>query len=67
MKNLLKTLRNAEVVCLDCGHKYGEPRDGDASMWIARCNVCGEETAVTETRDFRYLAKGIRELSTKKQ
>lgn len=67
MTPLLKTLRNAEVCCFDCGTKYGEPRGGDSSMWMAKCNVCGEEKVVTETRDFRYLAKGIRELTTKKQ
>ena len=67
MKNLLKTLRNAEVCCFDCGIKYGEPRGGVSSMWMAKCNVCGEEKAVTETRDFHYLAKGIRELTPKKQ
>ena len=66
MRKLLKLLREAEVCCIDCGNKYGEPRDGWSSVWIARCNVCGEEKAVTETRDYRYLAKGIQELSTKK-
>jgi hypothetical protein len=66
MKNLLKTLRNAEVCCFDCGIKYGEPRGGVSSMWMAKCNICNEEKAVTETRDYRYLAKGIAELSTKK-
>jgi hypothetical protein len=67
MKNLLKTLRNAEVCCFDCGIKYGEPRGGVSSMWMAKCNVCGEEKAVTEVRDYRYLAKGIAELTPKKK
>ena len=67
MTSLLKILRNADVCCIDCGNKYGEPRDDVSSVWIARCNVCGEEKPVTETRDYRYLAKGIAELSTKKQ
>ena len=66
MRHLLKLLRDAEVVCFDCGTKYGEPRGGVSSMWMAKCNVCGEEKVVTETRDYRYLAKGIQELSTKK-
>ena len=66
MTSLLKILRNADVCCIDCGNKYGEPRDGESSMWVAKCNVCGEEKPVTETRDYRYLAKGIAELSTKK-
>jgi hypothetical protein len=66
MKNLLKTLRNAEVCCIPCGNKYGEPRGLESSVWIGRCNICGEEKPVTETRDFRYLAKGIRELDTKR-
>jgi hypothetical protein len=67
MKNLLKTLRNAEVCCIPCGNKYGEPRGGVSSMWMAKCNVCGEEKAVTEVRDYRYLAKGIQELTPKKK
>jgi len=67
MRKLLKLLRDAEVCCFTCGTKYGEPRGGVSSMWMAKCNVCGEETAVTETRDFRYLAKGIAELTPKKK
>ena len=67
MTSLLKILRNADVCCISCGNKYGEPRGGVSSMWISTCNVCGEEKPVTETRDYRYLAKGIAELSTKKQ
>ena len=67
MRKLLKLLRDAEVVCFDCGTKYGEPRGDVSSMWISTCNVCGQEKAVTETRDYRYLAKGIRELTPKKQ
>ena len=67
MRKLLKLLREAEVCCITCGVKYGEPRGDVSSVWIARCNVCGEEKPVTETRDYRYLAKGIQELSTKKR
>ena len=35
-------------------------------MWVSTCNVCGEEKAVTEVRDYGHLSKGIAELSTKK-
>jgi len=66
-RSLLKLLREAEVVCFSCGIKYGEPRGGVSSMWMAKCNICNEEKAVTEVRDYRYLAKGIAELTPKKQ
>jgi hypothetical protein len=62
-KELLNKLENADVVCFDCGSKYGEYHDGVSSVWEGKCNVCGEVKKITESRDFKYLAKGIKELS----
>jgi len=59
----LKTLRDAKVVCKDCGSKYGTYSVGCSSIWISTCNVCGKEKPVTEVRDYGYLSKGIKELS----
>jgi hypothetical protein len=61
-KELLKKLETADVVCFDCGSKYGEYHDGVSSVWEGKCNVCGEVKKITESRDFKYLAKGIGEL-----
>jgi hypothetical protein len=61
-KELLNKLENADVVCFDCGSKYGEYHDGVSSVWEGKCNVCGEVKKITESRDFKYLAKGIKEL-----
>lgn len=55
-------LGNAEVVCHDCGKKYGTYSVGCSSTWEGKCNVCGENKPVTEVRDYGYLAKGIKEL-----
>jgi hypothetical protein len=62
-KELLKKLENADVVCFDCGSKYGEYHDRVSSVWEGKCNVCGEVKNITESRDFKYLAKGIKELT----
>lgn len=62
-KELLNKLENADVVCFDCGSKYGEYHDGVSSVWEGKCNVCGEVKKITESRDFKYLAKGIKELT----
>lgn len=58
----LKTLQNAEVVCHDCGSKYGEYSVGCSSTWEGKCGVCGQTKSVTEVRDYGYLTKGIKEL-----
>jgi len=58
-----EVLRNAFVVCHDCGDKYGVYSVGCSSTWEGECGVCGETKGVTETRDYGYLQKGIRELS----
>ena len=58
-----EVLRNAEVVCKDCGDKYGVYSVGCSSTWEGECGVCGETKGVTETRDYGYLQKGIKELS----
>lgn len=34
-------------------------------MWQGTCDVCGEPATVTETRDYGYLDKGIRDIKTK--
>ena len=61
-EELRKKLEKASVVCFDCGKKYGEYHDGVSSVWKGKCNVCGETKSITESRDFNYLMKGIREL-----
>jgi hypothetical protein len=58
-----EVLSNAEVVCKDCGSKYGTYSVGCSSTWEGTCGVCGETKGVTEVRDYGYLSKGIRELS----
>jgi hypothetical protein len=62
-KELLNKLETADVVCFDCGSKYGEYHDRVSSVWEGKCNVCGEVKNITESRDFKYLTKGIKELT----
>jgi hypothetical protein len=61
----IKTLMNADVVCHDCGKKYGVYSVGSSSTWVGECDVCGETKGVTETRDYGYLDKGIKEYNSK--
>jgi hypothetical protein len=65
MPNLKQRLLDADVVCKDCGQKYGKYSVGCSSTWIGTCGVCGEEKGITEVRDWGYLTKGINELKTK--
>ena len=58
----LATLINADVVCHECGSRYGKYSVGCSSVWAGTCNVCGEDRNVTEVRDYGYLQKGIDEL-----
>jgi len=59
---LLTCLIHADVVCRDCGSKYGKYSVGCSSTWEGTCEVCGERKGVTEVRDWGYLDKGIQEL-----
>ena len=61
-KPLLTCLIQADVVCRDCGSKYGKYSVGCSSTWEGTCEVCGERKGVTEVRDWGYLSKGIQEL-----
>jgi hypothetical protein len=61
-KQLLKKLENAYTVCSECGDKYGVYSVGCSSVWNGTCNVCDQETHVTEARDYAYLMTGIRKL-----
>jgi hypothetical protein len=61
-KELLNRLQDAEVVCKDCGSKYGHYSVSCSSTWMGKCNVCGEEKGITEVRDWNYLKEGIEEL-----
>jgi hypothetical protein len=56
-------LKSAEVVCKDCGSKYGHYSVGCSSTWTGTCNVCGQEKSITEVRDWNYLKEGIDKLS----
>jgi len=47
-------------ICKDCGEKHGKRRL-DMSTWHnGKCDWCGKEKPVTESRDYGYpeLAKG---------
>ena len=60
--NLINRLTNADVVCSECGTKYGKYSVGCSSVWEGECGVCGERKPITEVRDYGYLTKGINEL-----
>jgi hypothetical protein len=62
--SLYNKLVQADVVCRDCGSKYGKYSVGCSSMWEGVCDVCGERKPITEVRDWGYLGKGIQELRT---
>lgn len=57
------TLKNAQLVCHDCGSQYGTYSVGCSSTWEGKCGVCGETKGVTEVRDYGYLTRGIKELT----
>jgi hypothetical protein len=61
-ETLRQKLLGAEVVCRDCGMKYGKYSVGCSSVWQGDCDVCGEHKGVTEVRDYGYLSKGLAEL-----
>ena len=61
-KPLLTCLVQADLVCRDCGSKYGKYSVGCSSTWEGTCEVCGDRKGVTEVRDWGYLDKGIQEL-----
>ena len=62
MTTTYEKLSCAEVVCKDCGSKYGKYSVGCSSMWEGTCDVCDEKKPVTEVRDWGYLTKGLHEL-----
>ena len=65
-ESLIDRLQTADVVCTECGCKYGKYSVGCSSMWTGTCHVCGETKPITEVRDWGYLTKGINELNAKR-
>ena len=63
--SLIDRLQTADVVCTECGCKYGKYSAGCSSMWTGTCHVCGKTKPVTEVRDFGYLQQGIDALQKK--
>ncbi len=61
-KALLKKLEEAYTTCLECGREHGVYSVGCSSVWTGMCNVCGQESRVTEARDFGYFSRKIRQL-----
>ena len=58
-QTLLQRLTSADLICSDCGNKYGKYSVGCSSFHIGTCEVCGETKPITEVRDFGYLQFGI--------
>ena len=61
-KRMIAKLRKAYQCCSDCGQEWGVYSVVCSSVWVGKCDVCGEEKGVTETRDYAYLITGIRRL-----
>lgn len=51
------TNKDVQWICAPCGARYCNGiRDGHIATWhVGRCDICANETAVTEPRDFGYL------------
>jgi len=62
--DLIARLTTADVVCRDCGSKYGKCSVFCSSMRTGTCHVCGETKPITEVRGYGYLEKGIEVLRT---
>ena len=58
-QTLLQRLTTADLICSDCGNKYGKYSVGCSSFHIGTCEVCDKTGPVTEVRDFGYLQRGI--------
>lgn len=55
-KTTLKQLSSYPTwICADCGEKYGKRNVGTACWHIDKCEICGEEKACTEPKDFGHL------------
>ena len=57
--NLISRLTTADWICCECGDKYGKYSAGCSTFHEGICEVCGKKAAITETRDFGYLERGI--------
>lgn len=58
-RKFLKKLKNAATVCLDCGSLYGRSSPWSVTCWHSACDICGNQTIVSDVRDHGYLRKGI--------
>ena len=63
-QTLIERLTTADLICSDCGNKYGRYSVGCSTFHQGTCQVCGKTAPVTETRDFGYLQRGINTLKT---
>jgi len=45
-------------ICRECGMKYGKKECGVATWHFGKCDICGQETSVTEPRDFGHIIDG---------
>lgn len=50
--------KQIELVCYDCGMRYGnrEYGDGQISTWhMGGCDLCGKYAPLTKPRDYGHL------------
>jgi len=55
---LLKKLERAHKVCEPCGAEYGERNPELYLLNNGTCDVCNDETLVSNTSNWGYLRKG---------
>ena len=49
-------MKYPEWICAKCGARYCNHPAKIATFHYGTCDVCGEDNAVTEPRDFGYLS-----------
>ena len=59
---LLKKLERANQVCEDCGAQFGTQNLGLYLLNNGTCDICGDQTFVTNAKNWDYLKTGRKEL-----
>lgn len=50
---------NIEMVCAECGERYGKRRKNDlvTTIEVSKCDICGKVRGLCHIRHFNYLRK----------
>lgn len=59
VQTTIDTLKTAKKTCFECGKKHGDYCGRNTELFKDTCDICGQQTMVTDAANFGFFYRGL--------